>query len=183
MLLACAPLAADEVRLIYTLGMEDLDFSPRDGESYDDEWDDNERYEIGAFSNLGMIWGFGIGTQRAELAHEDWTLDYESWNLRIYSGQALAQTESFSFEIVGYTGLGMATAELGRSAPGAEDASDRDFLLEFGAQANLTLSLTRLFFVGAGVGYGWSQTKLDLDGKRDLDQQGLHYFGYAGLRF
>jgi len=180
--LASPALVADELRLSYYLSQEEVDFSPRGSDGIDDEWDDNERFELAAYSNLGTIWGFGVITQRAEVADEDWDLEYDSWSLRIYSGKAPIANETFTWEVVGYSGFGMASADLSRDG-GRKGGSDRDFLLEFGAQTSLSFNLSRSFLVGAGGGYGWSQVKLDLDGDRNVDQQGLFYFGYAGWRF
>ena len=177
-------LAADELRLNYYMGQEELDFSPRGTDGFDAEWDNNARYEISAFSNLGTIWGFGIITQRADVAVEDenWKLEYESWALRLYSGKAPLANESFTWEINGFTGFGMAKGDLSRTG-GFDGGSDREFLLEYGAETAVTLNLGRTFLVGAGVTYSWSQVKLDLDGDRNVDQQGLAYFAYAGWRF
>jgi hypothetical protein len=181
--LVLGSVAADEARVTYVLGQEDLTFQPDGDDTYDGEWDNNESYELAAYSNLGWVWGFGVLSQRADMATEDWSLEYESYVLRIYSGQAPVQTESFSWEITGFTGIGMATGDLTQENPANLGGSDRDYMLEFGAQTTLGLTLSQSFVIGAGAGYMFSEVKLDLGGTRKIEQQGLYYLGYASFKF
>lgn len=182
-LLSIGAVGADEVRGSYIVSQLELDFKPRGAERYRGEWDEDAAYELAAYSNRGWVWGFGIYSQRAELADQDFDLEYESWLLRMYSGQAPVQTASFTWEITGFTGLGFGSADLSRTAPGRSGGSDRSFMFDFGGQTTLSMRLTRYFLIGAGVGYQWSEVDLDLDGERTIEQEGLYYIGYAGLTF
>lgn len=173
------PVAADELRLTYTRGPDELDFRPPGIADDDHEWDRSERYAIGAWTSYDLLIGFELGLHRAELDEPLFDLDYEAWILRFYSGRVLAATNSFSVELAGYSGVGNAEAELS----GIAEASDREWYIEFGAQIGAMMKLGQSFLLGGGVGWNFQQAEFDLEGDRSLDQEGFFFYGSAGVTF
>jgi len=179
-----AALAADELRVSYALGKQDVTYSPDGAEGVDGEWDDNTRIEVGAYSNLNWMMGFGVGLQQAEVEgpNNAWALEYDVWTLRTYVGKTPVVGQSFSWEILGYSGVGLAKGDLSRN-DGGEEGDDSSFIYEFGAQTNVVLSVSQQFVIGAGAGYDITETTLDIGGSTDLEQQGLYYHAFLGYKF
>ncbi len=175
-----ASLAAEDLRLLYFLGQQEVDVQPSGESSRSVDWDESARYEIGAFERPGngSVGGFALGTSMAEASGPGWDLEYQTYTLRVYAGWDLALSQGFGLEIMPFTGIGMASGEM-RDAGGSRD--DRVFLIEYGAVADLYLSLSDGFMIGAGVSYEMAYGAVEVAG--DIEPMGLSWFGFLSIRF
>jgi len=175
-----AALQADELRFSYVLGDESFDFNTPSSGTQEIEWDDNQRLEVTAFGSGQTVIGLGVHNQQAEASGSNWNLQYDSWTFRIYTGYTLTATQSFRLELDGFTGIGLADAEL---SSGGNSGDDGDFLWEYGAQVYLGMAISQDLSIGGGAGYLFSEASFDMLGeKRAIDQEGPFYFLSLGWR-
>ena len=174
------PAAADEVRFIYTISQAEVEFTPPGLGKTELEWDDSRRYELGAFTTYGSIVGYSLSKQEAEVSEDNWSLEYEAFAFRIYSGVYVAQSPNFAIELVPFTSIGLVRAD---TTTPSGSFSDQDWLLEYGAEAAISVNFGNAFSIGGGGGYIWTKADVDLNGGRSIDQDGAFIHAFIQATF
>lgn len=179
---ATATLAAqgawEDFRLIYGLGFEEVTFTPAVGEGVDKEWDDSQTYGLGLYRTTGSrVFGLVFKHQRAEvsLPSPAGTLEYADYGVEVHSGFAIAPSRRWQVELALVGGGGYAEAEFGGD-------EDDNWFFSYGAEVMASVSFTDIV-IGAGAQWKQTENTFELNGKRDLDQSGLIYMAFVGMRY
>ncbi|TVR42883.1 MAG: hypothetical protein EA402_10545 [Planctomycetota bacterium] len=184
---ALAPLsAADDVRLTFTYGLEDLRFKPpgADASRVKDGWDSSRRYEAGIWSvNNGAAFGLSALRHEANYSNSQFELDLEGWGGRLYFGIASPLSTAVSFDVHAFFGYSRLEAKVER---GLQRWSDSSAFIEYGALGQFTTVLGASgggLLLGVGGGYLFGDGSFKMDGKRSLKHQGFVLTGTVGWRF
>lgn len=174
--------AADDLRVGYTFGAEEFETEvPGVGRSEHD-WDDSSRISLGLWSVERQMWGLVFVKQDAEYEEPAAKVDFSAIGARLCVGSAVPISQGLVVEFLPY--LGWSRTELDLSWPGG-GGSDSSWMWEYGVELNLAFAVSGAtgLVVGGGGGYGFTKGEFEIEGTRDLDQQGLSFNVFVGWRF
>ncbi len=181
---ASAP-AVDDLRLTYHKGSEDFTFAPPSiGDEVEKNWDDSTRYEIGLWNVVigRSSWGIAGIKHEADFSDERFTLEYESMGGRLYFAQAYAFSQSLQLEFQSFLGWSRTEVDV---RGGGESHEDNSWMYEYGVIAEVVFCSNPRsgLLVGAGGGYLFSESDFEIDGDREIGQEGWGFCGTVGWRF
>ena len=160
-------------------------------EDFEQAWDQNHRafaLYVGSFGGTpvgGLAFGADVVANFRDLDSDDSNaeIEYESYGAHVYLGWALPIGRSFQLELLPF--FGAAAAELKRTLPGGTSTRDNQTTLEFGADLNAIVTLSR-FQLGAQLGYLIEDTRFNVNNgidDREYDFSGGTFLGSVMLGY
>ena len=183
-----------DLRLGYGIAEKSYDASVDNGvnnEDFEQAWDQNHRafaLYVGSFGGTpvgGLAFGADVVANFRDLDSDDSNaeIEYESYGAHVYLGWALPIGRSFQLELLPF--FGAAAAELKRTLPGGTSTRDNQTTLEFGADLNAIVTLSR-FPLGAQLGYLIEDTRFNVNNgidDREYDFSGGTFLGSVMLGY
>ena len=183
-----------DLRLGYGIAEKSYDASVDNGvnnEDFEQAWDQNHRafaLYVGSFGGTpvgGLAFGADVVANFRDLDSDDSNaeIEYESYGAHVYLGWALPIGRSFQLELLPF--FGAAAAELKRTLPGGTSTRDNQTTLEFGADLNAIVTLSR-FQLGAQLGYLIEDTRFNVNNgidDREYDFSGGTFLGSVMLGY
>jgi hypothetical protein len=187
-----------DLRAGYTVVEDSYEGVRDDGvsrQNIDDDWDNSHRvfalllWSPGLHPHGGWLFGVSAATAFRDTNEEDSDadLEYDSYAAHLNIGYGIPIGPIFQVELIPFIGFG--SAKLERVLPGGTSTSDRETLIEWGANLNAVFTFAEHWQLGAQAGYLISDSAHEIreapgtEVDYDFKQGNFLFSGFIGFRF